>query len=90
LNGVLSLDQLFHKRVFRVPDYQRGFAWEAQQIEEFLEDLEVLAEGRHHYTGTVVLHDPGSQTPRMDADGNGGGGTIHPQLPAVSPDLEGP
>ena len=70
VNGVLSLDQLFHKRVFRVPDYQRGYAWETQQIKEFLEDLEILTQGRYHYTGTVVLHDAGNQEPRMDSDGN--------------------
>ena len=70
MNGVLSLDQLFHKRVFRVPDYQRGYAWEAQQIREFLEDLEILAQGRYYYTGTVVLHESGDEEPRMDSAGN--------------------
>jgi hypothetical protein len=70
VNNVLTLDQLFHRRLFRVPDYQRGYAWESQQIEELLEDLEILAQGRYHYTGTVVLHDTGNQVPRMDSDGN--------------------
>ena len=70
MNNVFTLDELFHRRVFRVPDYQRGYAWEEQQIEEFLEDLEILGHGRHHYTGTVVLHDTGSQEPRRDSDGN--------------------
>lgn len=70
MNGVLSLDQLFHKRVFHVPDYQRGYAWESQQIQEFLEDLEILTHGRYHFTGLVVLHEAGNQAPRMDSDGN--------------------
>lgn len=38
-----------------MPDYQRGFAWEAVHLEEFWEDLELLAPGGRHYTGTVVL-----------------------------------
>jgi hypothetical protein len=53
---VYSLQQLFVDRVFRVPDYQRGFAWEERQITELLEDMETLPAGRDHYTGTLVLH----------------------------------
>jgi len=50
-----SLDELLHRRLLRVPDYQRGYAWADQQLEEFWEDLSVLPDGRKHYTGTVVL-----------------------------------
>ena len=70
MNNVLTLDELFHRRLFRVPDYQRGYAWEKQQIEEFLEDLEILERKGHHYTGTVVLHETGNLETRMDSDGN--------------------
>jgi uncharacterized protein with ParB-like and HNH nuclease domain len=42
VNNVLSIQQLFEGRVFRVPDYQRGYAWEPRQRGEFLEDLEIL------------------------------------------------
>ena len=69
MNNIVSLDDLFHKRVFRVPDYQRGYSWENQQVQEFLEDLELLGPDRSHYTGTVVLHKSDSE-PRMDEDGN--------------------
>jgi hypothetical protein len=47
---------LFEKRLFQVPDYQRGYAWEEEQLDDFLEDLEMLAKGSVHYTGNVVLH----------------------------------
>ena len=70
MNNVVSLDELFHKRLFRVPDYQRGYSWEHQQIREFLEDLELLTDSRYHYTGTVVLHESDDKKPRMDTDGN--------------------
>ena len=70
MNNVVSLDQLFHKRVFMIPDYQRGFSWETQQVEEFLEDLELLEENRYHYTGTIVLHEDRSTAPLTDEDGN--------------------
>lgn len=50
-----SLKDLLHGRVLHVPDYQRGFAWEPEHLQEFWEDLQVLRPGRNHYTGTVVL-----------------------------------
>lgn len=70
MNNVVPLDDLFRKRLFRVPDYQRGYSWEEQQVEEFLEDLELLGPQRYHYTGTVVLHESESETRSMDEDGN--------------------
>ena len=66
---VVSLATLFSERVFQVPDYQRGYSWEEQQVWEFLEDLELLEPGRFHYTGTVVLHESHSE-PWMDEEGN--------------------
>lgn len=48
--------KLFEGRLLRVPDYQRGYAWERRQWEEFVEDLELLPPGSVHYTGTIVLH----------------------------------
>lgn len=69
LNNVLSLQQLFEGRVFRVPDYQRGYAWEEQQRTEFLEDLEILGSGREHFTGLVVLHEADASSQKLDAEG---------------------
>ena len=70
MNNVVSLDDLFHKRVFRVPDYQRGYSWEERQVQEFLEDLELIGPSQYHYTGTVVLHELRSEPHRMDDSGN--------------------
>ena len=69
-NNVVALDKLFLNRVFRVPNYQRGFSWEPLQVGEFLEDLELLRPGRYHYTGTVVVHEPNPDDQLMDEDGN--------------------
>ena len=69
MNNTLSLQELFNDRVFRVPSYQRGYAWEEQQVEEFLEDLALLDETRQHYTGTVVLHQPPDPRNRRDEVG---------------------
>lgn len=70
MNNVVSLDSLFHQRMFRIPDYQRGYSWETRQVDEFLDDLEILGPDNYHYTGTVVLHVLASETARMDRDGN--------------------
>jgi hypothetical protein len=70
VNNVFTIEKLFADRVFRVPDYQRGYAWEEQQLAEFIEDVELLPAGRDHYTGTVVLHDrEGQETSCLDEEG---------------------
>jgi hypothetical protein len=55
MDNVYTVQQLFENRVFRVPDYQRGYAWEEQHWEDFLDDLELLPDSKEHYTGTLVL-----------------------------------
>ena len=56
MNGTLPLQELFNNRIFRVPDYQRGYAWEKRQVQEFLDDLALLDSSRRHYTGTVIFY----------------------------------
>ncbi len=65
-----SLQDLFHNRIFKVPDYQRGYAWDEQQVGEFLDDLELLDSDRFHYTGTVVLFERPDARHLMDNEGN--------------------
>lgn len=50
-----SLDSLFQQKLFRIPDYQRGYAWRHEQLKDFWEDLVNLAEERSHYTGVLTL-----------------------------------
>lgn len=56
MTNVFSIQETFKDRVLHVPDYQRGYAWEERQWDELLEDLEFLADGKDHYTGSLVLH----------------------------------
>jgi Protein of unknown function DUF262/Protein of unknown function (DUF1524) len=69
VKNVYSFAELFAGRLFRVPDYQRGYAWETRQRRELLEDLEVLPVGRSHYTGTLVLHRHTSFEAVVDEEG---------------------
>ena len=38
-NELISLSTLFQNRLFRIPDYQRGYAWKKEQLVDFWEDL---------------------------------------------------
>ena len=55
MENLTNLQDLFKSSVFRVPDYQRGYAWKAQNVDDLLEDLNTLDVGAKHYTGTLVL-----------------------------------
>ena len=55
MNNLISLSKLFDKRIFRIPDYQRGYAWQHPQLSDFWEDLWNLSEDRYHYTGMLSL-----------------------------------
>ena len=63
MNDIVSLEALFPRRIFHVPDYQRGYSWEVRHVEEFLDDLELLEPSRYHYTGTIVLHESTGASP---------------------------
>lgn len=57
-----SLDSMFQDKIFRIPDYQRGYAWQKKQLKDFWEDLINLSENRFHYTGVLTL----KQVPKED------------------------
>ena len=51
----IPLESLFNKKLFRIPDYQRGYAWQRGQLRAFWEDLVNLAGTQMHYTGVITL-----------------------------------
>lgn len=52
-----TLTGLFAEAIYRIPDYQRGYAWEEKQWKDFIEDVDALVDDKvtGHYTGTVVV-----------------------------------
>lgn len=50
-----SVEKIFQGRLFRIPEYQRGYAWSERHWEDFLDDLDLLEPDKIHYTGTIVL-----------------------------------
>ena len=69
LDNTHSLRSLFNGRLFKVPDYQRGYSWEESNIRDFLDDLKYLSGDRVHYTGTVVIHGDSRAEDSMDEEG---------------------
>lgn len=55
MNDLLSLTDLFNRKIFRIPDYQRGYSWEKLQLEEFWSDILNLLPDREYYTGMISL-----------------------------------
>ena len=47
------LSLLFQNRMFRIPDYQRGYAWQQQQLADCWDDLINLQNDHYHYTGLL-------------------------------------
>ena len=50
-----SLDDVYNKKLFRIPDYQRGYAWGIRQLSDFWDDLISLDGNRFHYTGVLSI-----------------------------------
>ena len=50
-----SLSEKFNQTIFRIPDYQRGYAWRESQLVDFWEDLINLNPEHYHYTGMLSL-----------------------------------
>jgi hypothetical protein len=61
---LISAQALFQQGMFSIPNYQRGYAWQHQQVKEFLEDLQEAVDGNvgEHYTGTITVIQKGEKT----------------------------
>ncbi len=69
MKDLKSLDDIFSKKLFRIPDYQRGYAWGTKQLIEFWDDLVSLSSDRFHYTGVLTIKDiPESTAAQMDSE----------------------
>jgi len=59
--AAVNLFELFNGKIFRIPDYQRGYAWEEKQLVELWDDLDEIqvnnGEYKKHYTGTIYLEE---------------------------------
>ncbi len=54
---LLNLDGVVEKGVFEIPSYQRGYAWQMKQLEDFWSDLEHVSKlgDKFHYMHSLTL-----------------------------------
>ena len=55
MNELQSLSEIFQNKLFRIPDYQRGYAWQDNQLRDFWEDLLNLQADKYHYVGMLSI-----------------------------------
>ncbi|MCJ8291029.1 MAG: DUF262 domain-containing protein [Crocinitomicaceae bacterium] len=61
VTNLLTIEEVVKGRLFKIPDYQRGYSWESEQVNDLLKDIEHISIQKHkHYTGTLVIS--GSET----------------------------
>lgn len=68
MDDLLNLQQRFNECLFRIPDYQRGYSWRDEQLEEFWSDLISLLPNQDHYTGMLSLKKVSTEEIKADAD----------------------
>lgn len=61
MNNVQTVAEIFAGKLLQIPDYQRSYAWDEQNWNDFLDDLDLLEPGKDHFTGLLVLHDQNEQ-----------------------------
>lgn len=57
LDKLQTFFSLFSQYRFRIPNYQRGYAWGEKEWRELLEDIATLTEDNEHFAGLLVLHE---------------------------------
>lgn len=50
-----TLDKFLNYGIFTIPEYQRGYSWTKEQLEDFTNDLDDVEYVKEHYAGTVTL-----------------------------------
>ncbi|TPH50552.1 DUF262 domain-containing protein [Helicobacter pylori] len=56
---LLNLDGVIEKGVFEIPSYQRGYAWQEEQLKDFWNDLEHVSKlgDKFHYMHSLTLRE---------------------------------
>lgn len=55
-NGQKRISELFDgRKIFNIPKYQRAYAWEKQQLKDFVEDIENQKLDRSYFFGTILF-----------------------------------
>lgn len=57
MSTIIPFSQLFDKTIYRIPDYQRGYAWIDEQLEDLWDDLTNTQSYKNafHFTGILTV-----------------------------------
>lgn len=66
MSELKSLNDLFKNSIFRIPNYQRGYSWGEEQLNDFWEDLINLPDNNEHYTGMLSLKELDKETDKTE------------------------
>lgn len=66
MSELKSLNDLFKNSIFRIPNYQRGYSWGEEQLNDFWEDLINLPDNNEHYTGMLSLKELDKETDKKE------------------------
>ena len=59
-NGQKTIRDLFNGRtIFHIPQYQRAYAWEEPQLEDFVDDIENQKLDKDYFFGTILFQNKG-------------------------------
>lgn len=50
-----KIQEIFNQNIFIIPNYQRGYAWEAEQVADFINDIKDAVDIDEHYTGQIIV-----------------------------------
>jgi len=68
-SNLSSISKIFTEKLFRIPDYQRGYAWNERQLKDFWNDIIQLEKDKNHYVGVLTLENvPEEQYRKWDDD----------------------
>lgn len=56
-----SIEKFLNYGIFTIPEYQRGYSWTKDQLDDLLNDLNDVEFIKEHYTGTITLIKSGQE-----------------------------
>jgi uncharacterized protein with ParB-like and HNH nuclease domain len=61
-NGQKTLLELFDgRKVFNIPKYQRAYAWETRQLNDFINDIQNQNINKEYFFGTILFQEKGRE-----------------------------
>lgn len=56
-NPLINLNEFLNRKIFKIPYYQRNYAWSETQLFDLWNDLLFLKENKQHFFGTIIIKD---------------------------------